>query len=83
MKLEKTPIWFDLTYLQILNRVNEGIGLTDNETREETLTKAFNKLHKHGYIKGIYYIGFKTELKDGSQLTEKGINLLAKFKRGA
>lgn len=74
----KTPKWLDLIHLLILKRVKEGKGLSNVEVRDMKLTRAFQKLSKHGYIEGLYYIGYKT-VKEGSRLTEKGKEFLSKF----
>jgi len=64
--------------LKILVKVKMGIGLNEIECREPSHTTLFAKLHKHGYIEGTYFIGFKYN-KEGSKLTEKGKELLTEI----
>lgn len=66
--------------LKVLVKVEMGLGLNDIECREPKLTTPFSKLHKHGYIEGTFFIGFKYH-NEGSKLTEKGKELLTELER--
>jgi hypothetical protein len=66
--------------LKILVKTKIGLGLNDVECRELKLTSLFSKLHKHGYIEGTFFIGFKYH-NEGSKLTERGKELLIELEK--
>jgi len=62
--------------IRILIQVREGIGLNEIACSNQKLTSNFIKLHKQGYISGIYFIGYKYESKYGARITDKGLKLI-------
>ena len=62
--------------IRILIQVREGIGLNEIACSNQKLTSNFIKLHNQGYIKGVYFIGFKFEPIDGARITDKGLKLI-------
>jgi len=61
--------------LRILILVREGIGLTNIAIIEQRVVSVFTKLHNQGYIKGLYFIGYKYD-NDGARITDKGLKLI-------